>query len=185
MQEYEVISVRTSGQSMFVNVKLDGQELKPSPSCHAKFSAKPYKIIQDDDLQEGDVIKLETVVNGNFINITEYGGRVSEGTSAPSAASSVSKSGNGGGNSNYRHPDELVMHDCILHAVQLASTPHANFPAKIKFGALQSEIMLAAMEFYKLVKDPDKNMMLSSDSSDVQEESPEIEQKPLPDKVEA
>ena len=184
MKQYEVISVRKSGQSMFVNCKQDGVEVKPSPSCHQKFTEATYKAIDEANLQPGDIINMDVTVNGDYHNIDKdngFGGKVG----GPNPASDVKDIPAGSdvvSAPKFRHPDEIVMQECIGSAVSLQAIK--GLAAKTTVNDAQVIVCDVAMEFYKLVKDPDKNMMLSSNRSDVQNESPKLNEGELPNPIE-
>jgi hypothetical protein len=168
---------------MFVNVKKDGVEMKPSPSCHARFSKQQYDAIQADNLQAGDTIKLATKTTDNgYINVTAYGGKVT-GVNPTPAGAATGGTQVGTSNGKFRDPDEIIMQECISNALTL--TKIVGVPAKAKLPAIQTLVIDAAMEFYKMVKDPHKNMVLASDNSDVNNSSPELPEQELPEPVEA
>lgn len=175
----------TKGDMFWVN-GFDENNVEFSASAHKRYQKVAYAKLKSLNLQEGDLIDLDVKQSGDFFNINAV--------EKLKSASKETRKSSGGSNSsynnaNFREPDELIMIDCINSSITVHNIAVSGELSKIvKKGmtleAITNSILDTAIEFYKQIKDPMKNSVIESDTSDVKSNSDDIPQEDLPGTVE-
>lgn len=179
-----VKDTKTSGQMIFVNGTLNGQSF--SASAHQRFSKDAYDRIMADNLTKGDSISIEWKESGQYKNIVKYLGKIA-GAKSQGNPSQSSDSGGSNRVGQFRHPDEIIMGECLMLSNKLVTSliteDKGNFKKTETFENIKNLVINTAYELYGVIKDPQKDLAIESNRSDISGSSPEPEQRPLPDAV--
>jgi len=161
-----VKSVNPTGQVVFINGTHEGDKF--AASAHKNFQKAAYNGIMQDSLVEGDVVEIDTKINGAYINIEKYNGKVGKVTQEAPPPSGSKGSGTASGSGKWREPDEIIMGECVSSAMRacIGMLHHGSIKKTVTPDAFAEFVTGMAVQFYVTVKDPHKNMALNSGNSE-------------------